>query len=129
MNSFDDRLRSALRRREPPADFAQRVRARIEPGPAQKPGWLRPLRALFASTRFRRFAVSAAACTLLLIGVVQYRRYQRLKTEAESAKERLLVALRIAGTKLNVALEEAQQVERLTPDRKKAKSTRRTEQL
>lgn len=91
MNSFDDELRAALRRREPPADFTERVLARVAAAPARQetrkaaPVWVRCVAAL-------------AASVLLAAGAFEYRQYQ-----GERAKSQVLLAVRIAGSKLNKA--------------------------
>src|SRR5436190_252762 len=82
MSEFEDDLRSALRREDPPSGFAQRVLSRTRPhaAPGRK-GWI---------------AVGIAACLLLSAGGFEYRQY-----EGRKAKQELLLALEIAGSKLN----------------------------
>jgi hypothetical protein len=95
MNEFEHDLRSALRRREPPAGFASRVVARTGSNAAPNwRGWL---------------AAAAAACVLLTAGGVEYRRY-----EGREASRQLLVALEIAGSKLNIAQEKIYELNRKT---------------
>ncbi len=80
MNEFEQELRSALRREEPPAGFAARVVARTE-------------------SHWRRWtAAGIAACLLLSAGGFEYRQYAGRK-----AKDQLLLAIGIAGSKLNIA--------------------------
>ncbi len=113
MNPLDDELKSALRPSDPPAGFSRRVLARIEAASEerakQKPWPARVARAF----RFSgvRWAAAAAACLLVGIGIVQYRRYQRVKAEGEMARAQVMLALRIASDKLNVALGPVEQVE------------------
>jgi hypothetical protein len=84
MREFEDELRSALRREEPAADFAARVLARTKSKRApRRTGWV---------------AAAIAACVLLSVGGFEYRQY-----EGRKAKRELLLALEIAGSKLNIA--------------------------
>ena len=84
MNPFEEELRQALRREDPPAGFARRVIARTPDR-----GW---------SRQNRWVAAAVAACVMLTAGAVEYRQY-----EGRKAKQELLVAISIAGAKLNVA--------------------------
>ena len=94
--NFEDELRSALRRQEPSPDFAERVLARVSTAPARRaqPPWQQP----------RLPWLSAIAAALLLtVGGVEYRHY-----EGERAKDQVLLAMRIAGSKLNKAQRKVQ---------------------
>jgi hypothetical protein len=83
MSEFEDDLRSALRRHEPPAGFSGRVLARTRQRTApRRMGWI----------------AAIAACLLLSVGGFEYRQY-----EGRKAKKELLLALDIAGSKLNMA--------------------------
>ena len=83
MSEFEDDLRSALRREEPPGGFAGRVLARTRPRMApRRTGWI----------------AAIAACLLLSVGGFEYRQY-----EGRKAKQELLLALDIAGSKLSMA--------------------------
>ncbi len=82
MREFEDELRSALRRQEPPAGFADRVLARTRPKGARR-SWV---------------AAAIAAGLLLSLGGFEYRQY-----EGRKAKRELLLALEIAGSKLSIA--------------------------
>lgn len=109
MNWLDDELRTLLRRKEPPEGFAERVLARMEVA-ASRPDAIR----LPRRTPFRRswiaWAAGVAACLILAISFVRYRRYQHQRAEAELASQQATIALRIASTQLNRALQQAQQV-------------------
>jgi hypothetical protein len=84
MNHFEDELRAAMRRQPPPESFARRVAARTPSGMTpRRTGWI---------------AAAMAASLLLLMGGFQYRQYQGRK-----AKQELLLALEITGSKLNLA--------------------------
>ena len=87
MASLDDELRSALRRREPSADFTERVLARVAAGPPRR-----------ASQPWVRWVAAMAATLVLTAGALEYRHY-----EGERAKEQVLMAVRIAGSKLSKA--------------------------
>jgi hypothetical protein len=86
MREFEDELRSALRREDPPAGLARRVLARTRPKDA---------------ARHRSWVAAAIAAGLLLsLGGFEYRQF-----EGRKAKRELLLALEIAGSKLSIAQE------------------------
>jgi hypothetical protein len=87
MNRLEDDLRSALRRREPPAGFADRVMARVPVTMTRR----RP-------SMVWRWVSAAAACLMLAAGVDSYRDYRR----GVEAKQQLMLALKITGQKLAV---------------------------
>jgi hypothetical protein len=97
MAPLEDELRSALRRRQPPPDFAERVLARVAAGP------VRP--APRVSQPWVRWVAAMAAALLLAVGALEYRHYR-----GERAKDQLLLAVRIAGSKLNKAQKRVQMV-------------------
>src|SRR5271169_2944096 len=115
MISFDDELKSALHRQEPPQGFTDRVLARAAGQRSRqiKPEWrdswlkifIRPLR-----TPVLRWAAVAAVSAALVLGGVHYRNVQREHARGEAAKERLLLALRIAGNKLQLARTRVDQI-------------------
>ena len=86
MNQLERDLREALRRREAPPFFAERVLARTR---QSKPRW-----------QHSWVWLTAAALLLLMIGGVGIVREQRRLAEGERAKEQLMIALRITGSKL-----------------------------
>ena len=96
MQSFEDELRSALRRKEPSPDFADRVLARVPTGLPRRP--LGPARRPWAAG-----VAALAASVLLASGAVGYRYYQ-----GERAKSQVLLAVRIAAAKLNKAQKKVQ---------------------
>jgi hypothetical protein len=95
MREFEDELRSALRRQEPPGGFADRVLART--------------RSKGARHRRRWVAAAIAAGLLLSLGGFEYRQY-----EGRKAKQELLLALEIAGSKLNIAQEKISRLSQRT---------------
>ena len=90
MASLEDELRSALRRREPSPDFAERVLARVSAESVR--------RAPRVSQPGIRWVVALAAALLLTAGSLEYRHYR-----GERARDQVLLAVRIAGSKLNRA--------------------------
>jgi len=98
---MDDALRNALRRQEAPDGFADRVLARVAqqnlaPNPVRHDSWLR-----FFTQPIVRWAALAAVAGAMILGVHVYQ-VRRERAEGEAAKQRLM-ALRIAGTKLQLA--------------------------
>ena len=93
MTDFEDALRDALRRDEPPAGFANRVvrRTRDErTRPPRSPVWM---------------WAAAAAVVIAIGGGVQYRHVQQAREErarGEAAAEQVRKALHITGSKLQV---------------------------
>jgi hypothetical protein len=93
MARLEDELRSALRRREPSPDFTERVLARLAATPAG-----RAPRVSRMSQAGVRWVAAMAAALLLAVGSLEYRDYR-----GERAKDQVLLAMRIAGSKLNKA--------------------------
>lgn len=96
MSDLDDELRNALRREEPPPGFAERVMARVQsaPPPARR-WWMLP--------QLRWAAVAAAV--IVLAGGVGMERQRRLRAEGELARDQVMLALRITGSKLQFVKE------------------------
>jgi hypothetical protein len=99
---LDEVMKSALRRQEVPDGFAERVLARLAAQsspqtPVRRESWLR-----FFSRPLVRWAALAAAATAMILGVHLYN-LRRERAEGEAAKQRLMLALRIAGSKLQLA--------------------------
>ena len=88
--NLEDELRSALRRREPSPEFTEQVLARVSAAPARRTPRL--------SQPWVRWMAAVAAALLLTVGDLEYRHYQ-----GERAKDQVLLAVRIAGSKLNKA--------------------------
>jgi hypothetical protein len=92
MASFEDELKSALKRQEPSPDFAERVLARVAAAPVRR-----------VSQPWIRWMAAVAAALLLAAGGLEYRHYR-----GEQAKEQVLLAVRIAGGKLAKAQKRVQ---------------------
>jgi len=107
MRNLDDELKNVLRRVEPPAGFADRVVRRTTVQPSARPF------ELVTGTRttarrppsvWYRFA-AAAALLVALGGAVEYRQLQQERAErlaGEAAKEKVVLALHIASSKLQI---------------------------
>ncbi len=94
MQDFEDQLREALRPGEVPAGFANRVLAKLPeayPAPPRMP--------------YRRVAVWAAAALVVAGAItgIQVERVREERARGVEAREKVMLALRIAGTKLNKA--------------------------
>jgi Predicted integral membrane protein (DUF2275) len=111
--SFDleRELKRALHREDASPDFTDRVMARIAaaPGNAKRRRdenrWWRRLMEFFQPARVK-WAVAGAAAFLLIfaaIGVHRYRAHQAEIAEGERAKEQVMLAMKIASAKLNIA--------------------------
>ena len=89
MDQFEDDLKQALKRVDPPAGFEQRVLARLSR--RTPPRQLR---------RFTVWAVAAGFALASFGGVALYR-YQQQQRRAVEASDQLLLALRVTGQKLD----------------------------
>jgi hypothetical protein len=109
MTRFDDELRNALRRQEPPQGFVDRVLARAaEIGSRQvnrawRDSWLKIFVQPLVPANLLRWATVPVVALTLVVGGVHYRSVQRERAQGEAAKQCLLLALRIAGSKLQLA--------------------------
>ncbi len=118
MKQLDDELRNALKRREPPPGFAQRVMARVEqlaeerertaakPERAPSSGWnlWSPWSWFGRKVSVSFGAVAAmAAVVLLAVGIAfwQQHRIEQERREGEAARAQLIEALRVTSAKLN----------------------------
>lgn len=132
MSRMEEELKQALRREDPGPDFADRVLARIAALPAaaapeaapetvpQKAGWWQKLllffqalgqsfgQSLSLTPQLKLAMAGALACAVLVsaVGIQRYRAHERALAEAaegQKAKEQVMLAMRIASAKLNVA--------------------------
>lgn len=117
-------LNSALRRKDVPAGFAERILARVDgqmsasTKSVPRNSWL-PI----FSQPVLRWTVAATAAGAMLLGVVHYRELQieRERTEGEAAKQQLVLALRIAGSKLQHARSKVNQLQTNQPEEQEEK--------
>ena len=107
MSRFEEALREALRRQEPPEGFAERVMARIQSREREAAGggvaigpWGRVL-AGFRAPRLRWVAAWVVAA--LLLAGLEYRGQSLERAEGERASRQVMLALRITGSKLRLA--------------------------
>ncbi|MGE5327039.1 MAG: hypothetical protein ACM3NO_08360 [Deltaproteobacteria bacterium] len=107
MSPFDDDLRKALKRIEPPEGFADRVvaRASLEGRPRQT--LASRLRALFVPRTVRWAAAMAVVCLVVVVGALRYREVQRERRQGEIASAQAKLALEIASAKLNAVFKDA----------------------
>jgi predicted ABC-class ATPase len=94
--NLDDELKSALRRKDPPLGFTQRVVARARTKPVPKTGMFRMIWA-------------AGIAAMLVIGFTAASEYRQVK--AERAASQAVVALRIAAAKLNMTRDKVLKLE------------------
>jgi len=95
MDPFEEQLKHALRREQPRAGFAGRVRARV----AVREG--KPRRAGWSSFPQLRWVVAILLCVGVVAGVSWHGKVERVRGEA--AKQQVYVALRLAGAKMQLA--------------------------
>jgi len=100
MNPLEEKLRHALRREEPPPGFAERVLSKI---PVRSPGWRETIRSYFRAPLLRWAIAGAFTFSLVIGGVLQHQREQRLRAEEAMAGMQVMQALRIASAELNTA--------------------------
>jgi hypothetical protein len=93
---FEKELRNALRRQTPSHDFAARLETAAK---RRSKSWWLPL----AGYRQLRWA-AAGMLFLLVAGGLSYEREQQMQLiQGEAAKEQVMIALRIAGSKIRLA--------------------------
>jgi hypothetical protein len=102
MSRLEDELRNAMRREDAPPGFAARVMARIDAAPAR--------RHVFHLPAFR-WAAAAVAAMLLLAAGIGYERQRTARMEGERAKEQVMLALRITGSKLQFVKEKIREMD------------------
>ena len=96
-HDFEDELRAALHREDPPPGFAGRVLARA--AAPRRASWLRP------------FALALAAALLLASAGLGYRDYQ-----GRRAKQQVLLAMRITGFQWHKAQVKVREAMRIRND-------------
>ena len=101
MSDLERELRSALRREEPSPEFRARVMARVE---ERAPWWK-------FSWGQMRWAAAVTLAVAVVVGVPMYREVeQRRRAEGEEARQQVVTALRIAGSKVRLAQVKVQQL-------------------
>jgi multidrug efflux pump subunit AcrA (membrane-fusion protein) len=106
MKPLDNDLKNLLRRKDPPEGFAERVMARLATEPSRTTLAQR-LSAIFRPPALRWAAV-AAACVVVVLGIVRYVHQQRMQAQAELASAQATFALRITNEEIDIALRRAQ---------------------
>jgi len=104
MSRLDDAIREALRREDPGPEFTARVLAAAA-GAQPKQTWWQAFVSSLHPGRWRWATAGALACALVIGGSIEYHNWQ-----GRQAKAKLVLALRIAGSKLNVARDRVQQL-------------------
>ena len=113
MSKWEDALREALRREDPPDGFAGRVMAKVEARQSASGAWS-GLAWVFRGPRLRW--ATALASIALLIGGLDYWRWREERAQGERTKQQVMLALRIAGGKLRLAQAKVQWVSRTFQD-------------
>ena len=95
MNPFEQRLREALKRQDPPEGFAERVLQRATQSPHRRrpPVWL----------------MAASILGLLVPPGLGYRAYQAHKrSQIKEAQAQMVLALQVTSQKINLAFKHLQ---------------------
>lgn len=111
-NPLEKALKEALRREDAPESFAAKVLTRVAEKSAESEpqySWL----SIF-SRPLLRWAAFAAVSICLALGGMHYR-LQRERVQGEAAKQQLMLALRIAGTKLQLAKSKVNEINTSRP--------------
>ncbi|HKT23929.1 MAG TPA: hypothetical protein VJR04_04970 [Terriglobales bacterium] len=109
MNDLEKQLRSAMRRCDPPAGFADRVMAQTHQEAGRES--LRKIDFWNLGPKLRWAAIPALA--VLLVFGFWFRTYELRQQEKEAlaAKQQVMLALRITGSKLRMAKAKVKAVE------------------
>jgi hypothetical protein len=113
MTPLEEQLKQAMARREPPADFTQRLLEQVQREERQTAesgswAWFRRLPTFWSAPRAWRLA-GVVAALLVISGSAMYEHDRAVRGEA--AKEKLLTAVRIAGMKLHQVHRQVLEVE------------------
>lgn len=109
MKRLDDELRGLLRRKKPPAGFAERVMARLEADP-RRLTLVQRRSAFFRWPVLRWVVATAVVCVAVMAGILRYQHQQQKRVQAERASRQAILALRITNEQIVAALARAQQV-------------------
>lgn len=108
-NPIEQALKNALRREAAPEDLAAKILARAAQQKSehsvQGVPWLN-----FVSQPFVRWAAFAAVAICLILGGIHYHNLQVERARGEAAKQQLMLALHIAGSKLQLAKERVNEI-------------------
>lgn len=103
MDRFEEKLRDALRCQKPSHDFEPRVAARVSGAERHRSWW-----SSVVTWPQLRWA-TVATLGLLLFGGIAYQREEQLqRARGEAAKQQVMIALRIAGSKMKLARDKVQ---------------------
>jgi hypothetical protein len=102
MKRLEENLRAAMRRKEAPEGFTERVLARTAQVKQHAPI------GFFASSGLR-WALAGTICLIIAVAGIQYRLEQKEQARGEAAKAELLAALRITATELHFVQEKLHQ--------------------
>jgi hypothetical protein len=114
-NLLENALRNALRREDAPEGFALRVLARAQQQNAAHEAYRTSWLSIF-SQPLVRWAAVAAVTICVVVGSIYYRNLQRQRAEGEAAKQQLMLALRIAGSKLQLAKSKVNEINTSRPE-------------
>ena len=113
MNSFEEKLRNAMRREPAPPGLAEKVLARAGAFPRPAASRWRTFGRCFSLPAWRLAgAVAAAGLLIAVAALVQRQHQERLRHQGEMAKAQVTEALRVASTKLNVARRKVEESDR-----------------
>ena len=117
MKRIDELLKAALRREEGPPGFADRVMARLEQQNTVQTGRERISWFHIFSRHLVRWAAFAAVSASLITGSIHYRNQRREQAKGKAAKQQLMLALHIAGSKLQLARGKVNGIQTSQPER------------
>jgi hypothetical protein len=99
MTPLEEELKQAMRRQEPPADFTARVLARCAVDDARR-----------RSVRPQWWLSMAAAVLFTVAGGTMWQQHER-EVKGMAAKRQLILAMRIAGTRLQAVQQRVRESE------------------
>ena len=106
MDHLENELRNALRRQEAPGDLTARVLARVAREGQREPWWRR-----WMAAPQLRWAAAATLGVAIAGGTwFHHNRQERQRIAGEEAKREVMVALHIAGAKIQLATGKVQRL-------------------
>jgi len=117
MRPIDELVKIALRREGVPSGFAERVLAQAEQRPTVTPKSEQVTWFHLFSRLLVRWAAFATVSVCLIAGSIHYRNLRREQAKGEAAKQQLMLALHIAGSKLQLARSKVNGIQTSQPDR------------